>query len=79
MHEIRLVRNTNPNHILFILSRYLLISSGRTNSPQLLATVLLHFDVSLSDKSLDWNAQKVFTLWQKEPLSCKLTPAKAAF
>ncbi|WQF79020.1 Putative cytochrome P450 [Colletotrichum destructivum] len=45
---------------------------------KLLATVLLHFDVTLSDKSLDWNAQKVFTLWQKEPLSCKLTPAKAA-
>ena len=43
----------------------------------LLATVLLHFDLQLCEESADWKDQKVYTLWQKLPLWCTLTPAKA--
>ncbi|KAH6715993.1 cytochrome P450 [Leptodontidium sp. MPI-SDFR-AT-0119] len=43
----------------------------------LLATVLLHFDIKLSHESLNWDDMKVFTLWDKKPLLCELTFAKA--
>lgn len=39
----------------------------------LLSTVLLHFDLELCDESKMWKDQKVYTLWEKHPLMCKLT------
>ena len=44
----------------------------------LLVTVLLHFDLSLCEESEEWNDQKVYTLWEKKPLMCTLTPAVKA-
>ena len=44
----------------------------------LLTTVLLHFDLKLCKESDDWSDQKVFTLWEKKPLICTLTPATVA-
>lgn len=38
----------------------------------ILSTVLLHFDVELLEESMDWPDQKVYTLWEKKPLICKL-------
>ncbi|CAK4032813.1 Isotrichodermin C-15 hydroxylase [Lecanosticta acicola] len=43
----------------------------------LLTTVLLHFDLELCDESKDWTDQRIYTLWEKKPLMCRLTPAKA--
>ena len=40
----------------------------------LLATALLNFDIELTPESRDWNQQNIFTLWEKRPLWCKLTP-----
>lgn len=39
----------------------------------LLSTVFLHFDLDICEESKDWKDQKVFTLWEKRPLMCKLT------
>lgn len=39
----------------------------------LLSTVLLHFDLTLCEESKTWADQKVFTLWEKPALMCKLT------
>ena len=44
----------------------------------LLVTVLLHFDPQLCKESDDWSEQKVYTLWEKRPLMCSLTPATNA-
>jgi cytochrome P450 len=44
----------------------------------LLVTVLLHFDLQLCKDSEDWSDQKVYTLWEKKPLMCSLTPATKA-
>ncbi|KAF7186829.1 Cytochrome P450 monooxygenase [Pseudocercospora fuligena] len=43
----------------------------------ILATTLLCFDLELCEESKDWADQKIFTLWEKVPLMCRLTPAKA--
>jgi len=43
----------------------------------LLATVVLHFDLTLCPESETWNDQKVYTLWEKKPLMCKIAIAKA--
>ncbi|KAI6908252.1 cytochrome P450 [Hortaea werneckii] len=43
----------------------------------LLATVVLHFDLKLLPQSEKWNEQHVYTLWEKKPLWCSLTPAAA--
>ncbi|KAK5946777.1 hypothetical protein PMZ80_000920 [Knufia obscura] len=43
----------------------------------LLSAVLLHFDVELCKESKDWADQKVYTLWEKPALMCKLTSVKA--
>ncbi|KAK5168273.1 uncharacterized protein LTR77_006842 [Saxophila tyrrhenica] len=40
----------------------------------LLVTVLLHFDLKLSEDSKTWSDQKIYTLWEKKPLLCSLTP-----
>ncbi|KAL5353083.1 hypothetical protein ACLOAV_001113 [Pseudogymnoascus australis] len=41
----------------------------------ILAQVLWNFDMKLATKSDNWADQKIFALWQKEPLYVKLTPA----
>ncbi|KAK4957698.1 hypothetical protein LTR10_005665 [Elasticomyces elasticus] len=43
----------------------------------LLATVLLNFDLELCEENDNWIEQRVFTLWEKKPLMCKLVPADA--
>ncbi|KAK5120491.1 hypothetical protein LTR85_006146 [Meristemomyces frigidus] len=43
----------------------------------LLATIVLHFDLQLCEESLDWTDQRVYTLWEKKPLWCTLTPPEA--
>ncbi|KAF2725985.1 cytochrome P450 [Polychaeton citri CBS 116435] len=43
----------------------------------LLATVMLHFDIELESKSQDWMDQKVYILWEKKPLFCRLAQVKA--
>lgn len=43
----------------------------------LLATVLFHFDIELRDESKSWAQQKVWTLWEKPPLWCKVRQVKA--
>ncbi len=43
---------------------------------QILARVLWNFDLELVDKNLDWSNQKVFTLWQKGPLVCRISIRK---
>ena len=40
----------------------------------LLISVLLHFDLKLCDESSNWSDQKIYTLWEKRPLMCTLTP-----
>lgn len=42
----------------------------------LLVSVLLHFDLRLDEESKHWDDQKVYTLWEKRPLMCTLTPVK---
>lgn len=43
----------------------------------ILARVIWNFDLSLCDDSRDWiGQQKVFILWQKNPLNVLLTPVK---
>ncbi|KAK4507480.1 hypothetical protein PRZ48_001215 [Zasmidium cellare] len=42
----------------------------------LLCTALLSFDLELCEESWDWKDQKIYILWEKKPLMCKLTPAK---
>ncbi|KAK3116147.1 hypothetical protein LTR53_003820 [Teratosphaeriaceae sp. CCFEE 6253] len=42
----------------------------------LLAAVVLSFDLELCDESRDWSDQRVFTLWEKKPLICRVTPVK---
>jgi hypothetical protein len=42
----------------------------------LLAQLLYNFDLELSEESKDWSDQKVFVLWEKKPLLCKLKPVK---
>ena len=44
----------------------------------LLATLLLHFDISLAEESQGWIDQRVYTLWEKPPLMVDLTPAVKA-
>lgn len=38
----------------------------------LLTTVLLHFDIELCEESKAWADQKVWTLWEKPALWCKI-------
>ncbi|KAK8076306.1 cytochrome P450 [Apiospora phragmitis] len=38
----------------------------------LAAKVFFNFDLELCDDSRDWREQKVFVLWEKKPLLCKL-------
>ena len=40
----------------------------------LLATVLFNYDLKLCEESSEWSDQKIFTLWEKRPLICSLTP-----
>ncbi|KAI0598445.1 cytochrome P450 [Biscogniauxia sp. FL1348] len=40
----------------------------------LLAKVLFNFDIEIYDESEDWFDQKVFVLWQKRPLACRMKP-----
>ncbi|KAL2218231.1 benzoate 4-monooxygenase cytochrome P450 [Thermoascus aurantiacus ATCC 26904] len=40
----------------------------------ILAKVLWHFDLALQPESADWTNQKVYILWEKHPLTVKLTP-----
>lgn len=42
----------------------------------MLAATVLQFDLELCEESRDWIDQKIFTLWHKPELFCKLTPAK---
>lgn len=43
----------------------------------LLATLLMHFDVSVAEESQGWARQRVFTLWEKPPLLCNVRLASA--
>lgn len=38
----------------------------------ILARVLWNFDLALCEESVGWNKQKVFALWKKGPLMCRL-------
>jgi hypothetical protein len=40
----------------------------------LLISVILKFDVQLSEESAEWDDQKVYTMWEKKPLMCTLVP-----
>ncbi|CAI6100760.1 unnamed protein product [Clonostachys chloroleuca] len=42
----------------------------------LLAQLLYNFDIELCEESKGWSDQKVFVLWEKKPLLCKLKPVK---
>ncbi|KAF2474242.1 cytochrome P450 [Lindgomyces ingoldianus] len=42
----------------------------------ILAKIIFHFDLLLNEESNDWDTQEVYTLWQKHPLKCKLTPVR---
>lgn len=42
----------------------------------LLATTILHFDIELCEESEEWADQKVYILWEKKPLMCRLRPVK---
>ncbi|KAK3672299.1 hypothetical protein LTR78_007839 [Recurvomyces mirabilis] len=44
----------------------------------LLATLIFHFDIKLNSESEQWDDQKIYTLWEKKPLMCTLTPVQAA-
>jgi hypothetical protein len=41
----------------------------------ILASVLLHFDLELSDENGDWMSQQCHLLWDKGPLMVKLRTA----
>lgn len=43
----------------------------------IIARLIFEFDMELADKSRDWleNA-RVYTIWSKQPLYVRLTPAK---
>ncbi|EME49135.1 hypothetical protein DOTSEDRAFT_68006 [Dothistroma septosporum NZE10] len=43
----------------------------------LLCTTLLHFDLELCEESEAWADQKIYILWEKKPLWCKLTKVTA--
>lgn len=43
----------------------------------LLIGVFLDFDLKLSEESLQWEDQRMWTFWEKKPLMCTLTPRKA--
>ena len=45
----------------------------------LLVAVLLKFDLHLAEESKDWSDQGIYTLWEKKPLMCSLTPATKAW
>ena len=38
----------------------------------IISKVLYSFDLQLCPESDDWANQRVFTLWEKRPLMCKL-------
>ena len=40
----------------------------------ILAQVLWNFDMELATESENWADQKIFSLWEKEPLYVKLMP-----
>lgn len=42
----------------------------------LLAAVVLNFDLELCGESAEWADQKVFTLWEKPELMCRLKSVK---
>ncbi|KAL1961979.1 hypothetical protein VTN77DRAFT_714 [Rasamsonia byssochlamydoides] len=42
----------------------------------ILAKVLWHFDLSLCEESVNWTDQKIFTIWEKNPLMVRLTPRR---
>lgn len=42
----------------------------------LLVTMLMHFDLTLTEESERWSDQEIYTLWEKKPLLCTLVPAK---
>jgi cytochrome P450 len=44
----------------------------------ILAKVMYNFDFELCPESKDWLDQRVYILWQKEPLVVKVTPASVA-
>ncbi len=37
-----------------------------------IARVLFKFDLELCEESLRWADQKVFALWEKKPLMCRM-------
>ncbi|KAF2176727.1 cytochrome P450 [Zopfia rhizophila CBS 207.26] len=40
----------------------------------IIATVLFHFDLELQECSKDWTEQKVYAIWEKNPLMVRLKP-----
>lgn len=42
----------------------------------ILANTLWHFDLELCPESKNWQDQRVYIIWEKQPLMCKLKPAK---
>lgn len=44
----------------------------------ILTETLRNFDLALCSESANWTEQKVYLLWEKHPLWCKLTPVQTA-
>ncbi|KAF2497637.1 cytochrome P450 [Lophium mytilinum] len=42
----------------------------------ILSKVLWNFDLEMLPECEDWTDQEVYTLWQKHPLKCKMTPIR---
>lgn len=42
----------------------------------LAAKMLFNFDLELCEEGRDWTEQKVFVLWEKKPLMCRLRTVK---
>ena len=42
----------------------------------LLAKLIYNFDFELCEESYGWKEQNVYILWEKNPLLCRLRPAR---
>ena len=53
-----------------------LYSMAYVEMRMILASMLWNFDYKLCDKSQNWLDQKVYLVWQKNPLMVQLKPRK---
>jgi cytochrome P450 len=42
----------------------------------IVAKTVLAFDMELLEESTNWIDQRTYTLWEKKPLMCKISPAR---